>query len=174
MLSEHPGLRQESRELRVTVVSPGFTSTELTHHGGSEEAQAAARAATEVFAIPASAIAQAIGYAIGQPTDVDVNELVVRPTAQGRPRAPQAQDSFGAGASTRQVSQADRTTTVLPQRRTGLPGPLRNVAFTGKGRRLGLHRGDCRVPRSRFRMCSVARGRESPVPHPGTRTYMPL
>ncbi|WP_411139901.1 SDR family oxidoreductase [Streptomyces sp. x-80] len=77
------GLRQESREIRVTVVSPGFTSTELTHRGGSEEAQAAARAATEVLAIPASAIAQAIGYAIGQPTDVDVNELVVRPTAQG-------------------------------------------------------------------------------------------
>jgi NADP-dependent 3-hydroxy acid dehydrogenase YdfG len=83
VLSEHPGLRQESRELRVTVVSPGFTSTELTHHGGSEAAQAAARAATEVLAIPASAIAQAIGYAIGQPTDVDVHELVVRPTAQG-------------------------------------------------------------------------------------------
>ncbi|MFD7288718.1 SDR family oxidoreductase [Streptomyces sp. NPDC059863] len=77
------GLRQESREVRVTVVSPGFTSTELTHHGGSAEAQEAARAATEVLAIPASAIAQAIAYAIAQPADVDVNELVVRPTVQG-------------------------------------------------------------------------------------------
>lgn len=77
------GLRQESREIRVTVVSPGFTSTELTHNGGSEQAQAAARAATEVLAIPPSAIAQAIGFAIGQPDDVDVNEIVVRPTAQG-------------------------------------------------------------------------------------------
>jgi NADP-dependent 3-hydroxy acid dehydrogenase YdfG len=77
------GLRQESREIRVTVVSPGFTSTELTHNGGSEQAQAAARAATEVLAIPPSAIAQAIGFAIGQPGNVDVNELVVRPTAQG-------------------------------------------------------------------------------------------
>lgn len=77
------GLRQESRDIRVTVVSPGFTSTELTHRGGSEQEQAAARAATEVLAIEPSAIAQAIGYAIGQPADVDVNELVVRPTAQG-------------------------------------------------------------------------------------------
>lgn len=77
------GLRQESREIRVTVVSPGFTSTELTHNGGSEQAQAAARAATEVLAIPPSAIARAIGFAIGQPDNVDVNELVVRPTAQG-------------------------------------------------------------------------------------------
>jgi NADP-dependent 3-hydroxy acid dehydrogenase YdfG len=77
------GLRQESRDLRVTVVSPGFTSTELTHQGGAAEAQAAARAATEVLAIPASAIAEAIGYAIAQPGNVDVNELIVRPTIQG-------------------------------------------------------------------------------------------
>jgi NADP-dependent 3-hydroxy acid dehydrogenase YdfG len=77
------GLRQESRDLRVTVVSPGFTSTELTHQGGTAEAQAAARAATEVLAIPASAIAEAIGYAIAQPANVDVNELIVRPTIQG-------------------------------------------------------------------------------------------
>jgi len=77
------GLRQESRELRVTVISPGFTSTELTHQGGTADAQAAARAATEVLAIPASAIAEAIGYAIAQPSNIDVNELIVRPTIQG-------------------------------------------------------------------------------------------
>jgi NADP-dependent 3-hydroxy acid dehydrogenase YdfG len=33
--------------------------------------------------IPPSAIAEAIGFAIGQPDSVDVNELIVRPTAQG-------------------------------------------------------------------------------------------
>lgn len=76
------GLRQESENIRVTVVSPGFTRTELTDRGGSTEAQAAARAAAEALAIPASAIADAIGYAIGQPFDVDVNEVVIRPTAQ--------------------------------------------------------------------------------------------
>jgi NADP-dependent 3-hydroxy acid dehydrogenase YdfG len=77
------GLRQESRDVRVTVVSPGFTRTELTDRGGDPEAQAAAHAAAEQLAIPASAIADAIGYAIAQPAEVDVNELVIRPTAQG-------------------------------------------------------------------------------------------
>lgn len=77
------GLRQESRDIRVTVVSPGFTQSELTDRGGSAEAQGAARAAAEQLAIPASAIARAIAFAIDQPANVDVNELIVRPTAQG-------------------------------------------------------------------------------------------
>ncbi|MDX3235350.1 SDR family oxidoreductase [Streptomyces sp. ME03-5709C] len=77
------GLRQESRDIRVTVISPGFTHSELTHRGGSTQAQAAARAAAEQLAIPASAIADAIAFAIDQPANVDVNELIVRPTAQG-------------------------------------------------------------------------------------------
>jgi len=76
------GLRQESRDLRVTVVSPGFTQTELADHGGDEQVRAAVRAATDQLAIPAAAIAEAIGYAIAQPHNVDVNELVIRPTAQ--------------------------------------------------------------------------------------------
>ncbi|WP_326580695.1 SDR family oxidoreductase [Actinacidiphila glaucinigra] len=77
------GLRQESRDIRVTVISPGFTQSELTHRGGSTQAQATARAAAEQLAIPASAIADAIAFAIDQPAHVDVNELIVRPTAQG-------------------------------------------------------------------------------------------
>ncbi|MBO2442086.1 SDR family oxidoreductase [Actinomadura nitritigenes] len=76
------GLRQENRDVRVTVVSPGFTQSELTHHGGAAEARAAAHAAAEQLAIPASAIADAIAFAIDQPANVDVNELIVRPTAQ--------------------------------------------------------------------------------------------
>jgi len=76
------GLRQESGDIRVTVISPGFTRTELTSQGGSPEAQGAARQAAEALAIPAEAVAAAIAYAIGQPPDVDVNEVIVRPTAQ--------------------------------------------------------------------------------------------
>ncbi|QUQ64123.1 SDR family oxidoreductase [Kutzneria sp. CA-103260] len=76
------GLRQENHDIRVTVVSPGFTKSELTDRGGAAEARAAARAAAEQLAIPASAIAEAISFAIAQPPAVDVNELVVRPTAQ--------------------------------------------------------------------------------------------
>ena len=76
------GLRQESRELRVTVISPGLTRSELAGTIGD----AAVKDAVEDqmgIAIPAAAIAEAIRYAIDQPAEVDVNELVVRPTAQG-------------------------------------------------------------------------------------------
>ncbi|WP_225850191.1 hypothetical protein [Streptomyces sp. HPF1205] len=78
------GLRQESRDIRVTVVSPGFARSGFTHRGGSPRAQSAARTAAEQLAIPASAIAEAIAFAIGRPANVDVDELVVRPTAQDR------------------------------------------------------------------------------------------
>ncbi|MCP2265512.1 SDR family oxidoreductase [Promicromonospora thailandica] len=76
------GLRQETTDIRVTVVSPGFTHSELTYRGGNHEARQAARSAAEHLAIPASAIAEAIAFAVDQPSTVDVNELVVRPTAQ--------------------------------------------------------------------------------------------
>ena len=80
-LSEGP--RQESTVVRVTVISPGFTVSELTDRGGDGASQAAARAATEQLGLPASAVAEAIGYALTQPDSVDVNEITVRPTLQG-------------------------------------------------------------------------------------------
>ncbi|MGW3291001.1 SDR family oxidoreductase [Streptomyces sp. NPDC001002] len=76
------GLRQENSDIRVTVVSPGFTRSELTHQGGDAETQRAARVATELIGLPAAAVAEAVGYAIAQPAGVDVNEIVVRPTVQ--------------------------------------------------------------------------------------------
>ncbi|MFC7258746.1 MULTISPECIES: SDR family oxidoreductase [Streptomyces] len=76
------GLRQENSDIKVTVVSPGFTRSELADKGGDPQAQGAARSATELIGLPASAVAEAIGYAIGQPAGVDVNEIVVRPTVQ--------------------------------------------------------------------------------------------
>ncbi|MFF0110697.1 SDR family oxidoreductase [Streptomyces hirsutus] len=76
------GLRQETTDVRVTVVCPGLTKTELTHSGGALEPQNAVRAALEAVGIDASAIAQAIGYAIAQPADVNVSEIIVQGTAQ--------------------------------------------------------------------------------------------
>ncbi|WP_329377922.1 SDR family oxidoreductase [Streptomyces sp. NBC_01716] len=77
------GLRQESGpDLRVTLVSPGFTNTEGVGKGASPEVAAAHVRLRDEIAIPPSAIASAIGYAIEQPDDVDINEIVVRPTAQ--------------------------------------------------------------------------------------------
>jgi NADP-dependent 3-hydroxy acid dehydrogenase YdfG len=77
------GLRQENDQVRVTLVSPGFTESELTDRGGDPDAQGAARAAAKVLAMPASAVADAIAYAVAQPGSVDVNEIVIRSTAQG-------------------------------------------------------------------------------------------
>jgi NADP-dependent 3-hydroxy acid dehydrogenase YdfG len=77
------GLRQESTAVRVTIISPGFTQSELAERGGDDATQAAVRAATAQLGLPASAVAEAIAYAIGQPASVDVNEIIVRPTLQG-------------------------------------------------------------------------------------------
>jgi len=77
------GLRQESGpHLRVTLVSPGFTHTEGVGKGASPEAAAALVQQRDKIAIPPSAIASAIGYAIEQPVGVDISEIVVRPTVQ--------------------------------------------------------------------------------------------
>lgn len=77
------GLRQEvGGGIRVTVVAPGATASELANGISDPELR---RAAVEDYRrelIPAEAIARAIAYAVGQPPEVDVNELVVRPTAQ--------------------------------------------------------------------------------------------
>ncbi|MFI6440144.1 SDR family oxidoreductase [Streptomyces sp. NPDC050759] len=77
------GLRQESGpDLSVTVVSPGFTHTEGVGKGASPEVASVMTKMRDEIAMPPSAIASAIGYAIEQPAGVDVNEIVVRPTAQ--------------------------------------------------------------------------------------------
>lgn len=78
------GLRQEAGDkLRVTVISPGFTRTNLAESMTDPEAKAQIVASMEKFAMPPGAIARAIAFAIEQPPDVDVGEIVVRPTAQG-------------------------------------------------------------------------------------------
>lgn len=77
------GLRQESGpDLRVTLVSPGFTDTEGIGKGAAPDVAAALLRRRDEIAIPPSAIAAAIAYAIDQPEGVDVSEVVVRPTAQ--------------------------------------------------------------------------------------------
>jgi NADP-dependent 3-hydroxy acid dehydrogenase YdfG len=75
------GLRQEvGGDIRVTLVSPGVTESELAESISDERARAAMDDFRRI-AIPAEAIARAIAYAVEQPADVDVSELVVRPTA---------------------------------------------------------------------------------------------
>lgn len=77
------GLRQEAGDkLRVTVISPGFTRTNFADSITDPEAKAQIIASTEKYAMPPDAIARAIAFAIEQPADVDVGEIIVRPTAQ--------------------------------------------------------------------------------------------
>jgi NADP-dependent 3-hydroxy acid dehydrogenase YdfG len=74
------GLRQENDNIRVTVISPGVTESELADtisHSASAEGMREFRR----IAIGADAIARAIAFAAEQPTDVDVSEIIVRPTA---------------------------------------------------------------------------------------------
>ncbi|WP_030379529.1 MULTISPECIES: SDR family oxidoreductase [unclassified Streptomyces] len=81
ILSE--GLRQEAGpDLRVTLVSPGFTDTEGVGKTASPEVAAALVRQRDEIAMPPSAVASAIGYAIEQPAGVDIGEIVIRSTAQ--------------------------------------------------------------------------------------------
>ncbi|MEU9187925.1 SDR family oxidoreductase [Streptomyces sp. NPDC048484] len=77
------GLRQEADgSLRVTTVSPGVTATDFAEASTNRQIRAEITKMRDDIAIPPEAIARAIAFAIEQPDSVDVNEIVVRPTAQ--------------------------------------------------------------------------------------------
>ncbi|AMR28239.1 oxidoreductase [Hymenobacter psoromatis] len=76
-------LRQEAGPtLRVTNVSPGFVRTDFAEATPNPEQRAAILAKRDQLAIGPEAIARAIAFAIEQPADVEVGDIVVRPTAQ--------------------------------------------------------------------------------------------
>jgi len=75
------GLRKEATgDVRVTLISPGVTESELAESITDSEAREAMNSYRSI-AIPASAIADAIAFALSQPAEVDVNEMIVRPAA---------------------------------------------------------------------------------------------
>jgi NADP-dependent 3-hydroxy acid dehydrogenase YdfG len=77
------GLRQEAGDkLRVTLISPGIVRTNFTEGVTNQELKAQLAASRDKLAMPPNAIARAIAFAIEQPADIDVNEIVLRPTAQ--------------------------------------------------------------------------------------------
>ncbi|MFN5610936.1 MAG: SDR family oxidoreductase, partial [Pseudanabaena sp.] len=74
------GLRQESKNIRVTLISPGVVETEL----GSDITDEATKGFLKELrktALTPEAIARAVLYAVSQPEDIDVSEIIVRPTA---------------------------------------------------------------------------------------------
>lgn len=77
------GLRQEVKpyNIRTTVISPGAVMSEL-HESVTEPDIAANVRELYKLAIPADAFAHAVAYAIAQPAEVDINEILLRPTRQ--------------------------------------------------------------------------------------------
>jgi NADP-dependent 3-hydroxy acid dehydrogenase YdfG len=84
VLALSEGLRQEVKpyNIRTTVISPGAVATELPASVGDPDAAARIRAFYAEAAIPADSFARAVAFAISQPDDVDVNEILFRPTRQ--------------------------------------------------------------------------------------------
>jgi NADP-dependent 3-hydroxy acid dehydrogenase YdfG len=79
-------LRQEvtARHVRVTLVEPGATATELAFHNRPEILEGMAQTFGGIEIMHAEDIAEAIRYAVTQPRRVAVNEVLVRPTEQER------------------------------------------------------------------------------------------
>ena len=74
--------KKRNLKLRVTSISPGFVQTNLATSMTDPGVKAQIVERMEKMAIPPAAIAHAIAFAIEQPPEVDVNEIVIRPTAQ--------------------------------------------------------------------------------------------
>ena len=77
-------LRQEAVELgiRVTVVEPGAVATELAGHNRPQVLEQMAKRFQGVTPLESEDIANAVLYAIGQPPNVSVNEVLIRPSGQ--------------------------------------------------------------------------------------------
>jgi NADP-dependent 3-hydroxy acid dehydrogenase YdfG len=76
------GLRKETTgKVRVCTIYPGLTESELAESLTVDAIREQTRGMFKVAAMPAQAIAEAIGYALTQPPAVAVNEIVVRPLA---------------------------------------------------------------------------------------------
>ena len=81
VLSE--GLRSEAPAgVRTTIISPGAVESELQLGSSDADDAAGVKAFYQANQIPADSVARAIAYAIEQPADVDINEIVLRPTVQ--------------------------------------------------------------------------------------------
>jgi NADP-dependent 3-hydroxy acid dehydrogenase YdfG len=83
VLALSEGLRQEVKpyNIRTTVISPGAIATELPDSMTEPDIAEKMRKLYEI-AIPAESFARAVAFAISQPEDVDINEIVFRPTRQ--------------------------------------------------------------------------------------------
>lgn len=78
------GLRQEVKphNIRTTIISPGAVDTELPNSISEADVAAGTKQFYAAQAIPADSFARCVIFAIEQPEDVDINEILYRPTVQ--------------------------------------------------------------------------------------------
>ena len=78
------GLRQEVKpyNIRTTIVSPGAVDTELPASISEPDVAAGMQKYYADIAIPADSFARVVAFAMSQPDDVDINEILYRPTRQ--------------------------------------------------------------------------------------------
>lgn len=81
-LSEGLRLEVKPYNIRTTIISPGAIDTELPNSIVEADVSATVHRFYEMMAIPAESFARTVAFAISQPDDVDVNEIVFRPTKQ--------------------------------------------------------------------------------------------
>lgn len=78
------GLRQEVKpyNIRTTIVSPGAVKTELLEHISEEDVREANQDYVGEIGVPAESFARLVAFVISQPEELDINEILFRPTAQ--------------------------------------------------------------------------------------------
>jgi NADP-dependent 3-hydroxy acid dehydrogenase YdfG len=81
-LSEGLRLEVKPYNIRTTVISPGAVATELPNSVTDPDTAERIREFYKETAIPADSFARAVVFAMSQPDDVDVNEILFRPTRQ--------------------------------------------------------------------------------------------
>jgi len=78
------GLRQEVKpyNIRTTIISPGAVESELPNSVTEKDVAENIQKFYDQVAIPADSFARVVSFAMSQPEDVDINEILFRPTAQ--------------------------------------------------------------------------------------------
>lgn len=78
------GIRKEVKpyNIRTTVISPGAVSTELTDHISDDDVRTGVKGFVDSIAVPADTFARAVAYAMNEPDNVDINEILFRPINQ--------------------------------------------------------------------------------------------
>ena len=83
VLALSDGLRQEvSKQLRVTVITPGYTATNFASHVNNPELKAQLEKSAKTSPCRPDAVASAMCFAIDQPDDIDTGEIIIRSTSQ--------------------------------------------------------------------------------------------